>query len=181
MNTIRSAAFVFFALVCVGCPARSLSPLFEDKDARLCPTLNGTWLIDAKDQTYNFQPMDDKRYLATIVGEQHDTIRYIVIAGQLGGRWFLDSYPKDSYDDHHVLLTHIIHRITVVGDTLEMASLESDWLKKMIDAKKLSIGHARNDGEIVLTAPTKELQKFFTRFANDRDAFPKPGKLTRIK
>jgi hypothetical protein len=158
-----------------------VAPIFDDTFARLCSTLSGTWLIDSKDQTYNFQPMDDKRYLATIVGEKHDTIQYVVIAGQLGGQWFLDSYPKDSYDDHHVLLTHIIHRITIVGDTLEMASLESDWLKKMIDAKKISIGHARNDGEIILTASTAELQKFFRRFAKDRDAFPKPGKLVRSK
>jgi hypothetical protein len=181
MNKIRFVAFALFAFLFIGCPARSLSPLFEQKDARLYAPLDGTWLNNTQNQIYVFQPIGGRSYIAMIVDQKRDTIQYVVVAGQLGGQWFLDSYPKAPPGDHHVLSAHMFHRISIVGDTLTMASLESDWLEKMIDSKKISIPHARRDGEAILTASTEELQQLLTRFANDPEAFPKPEKLVREK
>jgi hypothetical protein len=106
---------------------------------------------------------------------------YRVQLGRLGKFWFIDSSPLKSEDDHHLLQAHILSRIWLNGDTLRVASIESDWLREMIDAKKLSISHVRRDNDIILTATTQELQQLVLRFAEDDKAFPSPGVLIRTK
>ena len=80
-----------------------------------------------------------------------------------------------------MLRTHLISKMSLDGDSLQIASLESDWLKKMIESGKLKIAHVVHDGDILLTASTEELQELALRYAEDNGAFPRHDKLVRMK
>ncbi len=179
--------FLFFSLSFLGCPARSLNPLFGEKEIKFNSALLGTW-AEGKD-SYTFEQSGEKGYLVTFREEKSDgegkepvvhSTKYKAAAGQIGKFWFLDSFPAEGVTEFHFVAGHLITRIWLNGDTLRMASLESDWLRNMIDAKKLKISHVRREAEIILTASSAELRKLVERYANDRKAFPEPGTLVRV-
>ncbi|HEY6951706.1 MAG TPA: hypothetical protein VI758_04825 [Bacteroidota bacterium] len=186
MNTIRRFLLIGTAFLLMGCPARSLFPLFTQNDLVFNPGLIGKWIDQKNGDTFTFQKGGEKSYkvvLLEMIGNKKVTREaYTVELGQIGDFWFIDSYPpKKSGGDHHTLSAHILSRIWIAKDTLRMASLESDWLKEMLDANKLSIPHVRRDDDIILTATTQELRDFVLRYADDERAFPNPGILTRTK
>ncbi len=181
MKRIKFLMFIGITNIFIGCPARSLSPLFAEKDLLFNPALVGTWSDEAKKDHFTFEQSDDKGYHLTVREEDGDTTQYKVGLGKIGKYWFMDSYPDWSVNDYHYLGTHMISRIWIDGDTLRMSSLEGDRLKKMIGNGTLKIAHAIVDNEVVLTAPTKELQKLVLRLADDKDAFSPPkGAMIRL-
>ena len=181
MKRIKYFVAVGIAILIMGCPARSLFPLFIENDLVFNPTLVGTWVDEKNKDTFTFQKSAEKSYNVVGRDQKGDTVIYKVQLGKLGRFWFLDSYPGWKIGDHHIIATHIISKMWLEGDTLRIASLESDWLKKMIDSGKLKVSHALVEGDVILTASTKELQQLVLRFAEDNDAFPKPGKFIRMK
>lgn len=181
MNRIKYSIVVGIAIFMMGCPTRSLFPLFTESDLVFNPALVGTWIDVEGADTFTFQKAGEKSYNVVSLEQKGNSEGYRVQLGRLGKFWFIDSYPLKGGGDHHTLSAHILSRIWLNGDTLRMASLESDWLRGMIDAKTLSIAHVRRDGDIILTATTEELQQLVLRFAEDDKAFPDPGVFIRTK
>lgn len=180
---MKPATYFFavgLALLCIGCPTRSLFPLFTEKDLVFPPEIIGSW-TNGKGEIYSFQKMGDKGYEVEWRDEKGNTGTYKIQIGKLGKSLFLDSYPGNKDIDHHLLSTHIISKVSIDGDVFRLASLESDWLKKMIDGDKLTIAHVKLHDDIILTATTEELQQLVLRYADDDGAFPKPAELTRMK
>lgn len=80
--------------------------------------------------------------------------------------------------------THWFDRIWIDGDELRLASLDGAWIQKMADHAALDISYERtgeNQKDVVLTAPTEDLQRFVVDHADDEEAFPSAGKWTRAK
>ena len=60
--------------------------------------------------------------------------------------------------------------------------LDPDWLKEMIQQKKVRIPHeVLNDEDFVLTAATEELQKLVQTYAEDPKAFSNDSAWLRKK
>jgi hypothetical protein len=174
----------------IGCPARSLQPLFTEKDITYNPALEGKW-TDGED-TYTFKRLDEKNYRIFVVEQKtidstgraeadSDTMAFVGQLGQLGRSWFLDTYPAREVTDFHLVPTHMIFETWLEGDTLRLASLEGDWLKKTIKTKRLKAQYALSNGDIILTGSTEELQEIARNFANDENAFPNPEEFVRMK
>ena len=183
------------AVLIAGC-VRSLHPLFTEKDLIFEPTLVGTWVDGDGKDTWTFQKSKDKSY--TLIHFQHehgkfmegketgDTARFEVKLGRLGNFFFLDIYPeeptiKNDLYKIHLIPAHTFSRMWLEGDELRLSMLDNDWLKKMIAEGKVQITHEKIDGDVILTAPTEELQKLVLKYAEDTKAFPEPGKLHRLK
>ena len=181
MNKIQHIIVVAMTISMMGCPTRSLFPLFTEKDLVFDQALVGTWDGTEDGETYAFQRSGEKGYAVVLRDKSGDTRNYNVQLGRLGTFLFTDTSPSKGGGDHHFISAHLISRIALEGDTLRMSLLESDWLRDMIDAKKLSIAHVRRGGEIILTATTEELQSLVLRFAEDDKAFPNPAVLVRMK
>ncbi|MBI2428239.1 MAG: hypothetical protein HYV29_05485 [Ignavibacteriales bacterium] len=180
MKSFRIALVTVIAIVFAGCPVRSIFPLFTDQDAVLNPALIGTW--EADDETYTFEKLKEKNYQLVIRSKKEsDSTTYVVWLGKIGSHWFLDSYPIVNSDEHHYMSVHVFTRMKLEGDTLRLASLEADWISKMIDEKKIKITHVRRENEVILTASTKELQQLMGTIANNREAFPDENAFVRIK
>jgi hypothetical protein len=165
----------------IGCPTRSLFPLFSEKEVVFNPALIGTWSGEDDEGTFSFVQSGEKGYTVTMRDEKGEKEVYSASLGRLGKYWFMDSSPASDERDYHLITAHLITKIQLDGDTLRMSLLESDWLRGMIDEKKLSIAHVRRDGEIILTASTEELQALLRRIAKDQKAFPDPIILARMK
>jgi len=182
MTRTRYILVGLLTILSLGCPARSIFPLFEEKDLVFNPTLIGTW-VNARQETMTFERAGETRaYNVTLRDPKGDTARYRVEWGQIGKIWFLDSYPMLREEGAgHILPVHMFHKVWVRGDTLELASLEGDWLGAMADSNKLTIPYVRREGEVILTASTKELQTFLFGCAEHPKAFGKPGQYVRSK
>lgn len=181
MNKLLALIAVTMSVVFFGCPLRSLAPLFAEKDLIFNPSLLGSWKTVQEAELVTFSKSGDKEYSALLTGKEGDTARYVIQLGKLGKFWFMDSYPFHKNDDYQVLPTHLIWRIWIEGDTIRIASLEGDWLKREIDSKKLHIECTRSDGDILLTSSTEDLQKLAQHYAEDENAFPKPDTYVRVK
>ncbi len=180
MKAIRFLSVVLITALFGGCPARSLHPLFTDQEAVFNPSLIGTWETD--DEAYTFEKLKEKNYQLVIRSKkENDSTIYVVWLGKIGSQWFLDSYPIVNSDEHHYMSVHLFTRMKLAGDTLRLASLEADWISKMIDEKKMKIAHVRRDNEIILTASTKELQQWMGTIAENSEAFPNENAFARMK
>ncbi|MFA6468058.1 MAG: hypothetical protein WCW35_04110 [Bacteroidota bacterium] len=174
MKSLLTAIPFFAALLFLGCPARSIHPLFTENESVSVPGLTGTWNSD--DDSYTFDQAAGNRYRLLLRSrDENDSIVYSVSSGKLGAFWFLDSSPIKSSNDHHYLSVHVITRLELRGDTLRLASFEADWLKKQIETKLISIPHIVRDSEVILTATTEELQQLITAIGGNDDAFPNPS------
>ena len=185
--SVPLAALILLLPLLLGCPVRSIFPLFTDAETVFEPGLVGLW-SSADGDKLSFEKAGDKgQYTVTATeegpdGEIAETRTYIALLGRLGKALFLDmSVPVREGEEGHVIPTHTIWRVWLETDALRMVWLDDDWLGQMIEGKKITIAHFRRGDEIVLTAPTAELQALVKRFADDIAAFPDPERYFRMK
>jgi hypothetical protein len=180
MKHVLTVGIGILVFIFLGCPARSIHPLFTENDVKLNSALFGTWR--SNDDTYTFTPASDRTMKAVIRSlTSEDSAVYTTLAGTIGNQWYLDSYPYVNADEHHYLSVHVFTKMTLSGDTLTLASFENDWLEKQITDKIISIPHIRRGSEIILTASTKELQSLFRAVGENNDAFPNTTNYVRIR
>jgi hypothetical protein len=191
MRTAKIFIIFGIMLLIVGC-VPSLHPLFTEKDLVFEPSLVGTWVGEGDKTTWTFQKAEDDAY-ELVYAEGKVPAKFDAHLLRLGKSLFLDIYPADTeihekidndFYQFHLIPAHTFSKVWIEGDVLHLGMLDHDWLKKMIDNKKVNISHERLSDEpspmIVLTASTKALQKFVLKYAEDTEAFPM-GDLHRQK
>lgn len=176
MNKTTIVTALGIALLIASC-VQSLHPLYTDKDVVFEPKLIGTWKGES-DNLWIFLKHGEKSY-ELVYTEKGSPAKFAANLVKLGQVYFLDLFPespdlKNDLQQAHLLNVHTFSRVWLEDDTLRLAMLEHDWLKTMIESKKVRIKHELLGDQIVLTAPTKELQQFVVRHANDKGAFPRP-------
>jgi hypothetical protein len=103
--------------------------------------------------------------------------------GRVGGVLFADISPETFADSEPRLgrpmeiPAHWFWKISVEGDRLRIVPLSEDWLQKRIDSSVVRIAHEKEGDNVVLTAPTKELQRLVSQYAMDTGAFPAKGEI----
>ena len=194
MHTAKILVILGIMLLIVGC-VPSLHPLFTEKDPIFEPALVGTWGEEGSKETWTFQKSGDNTY-DLIITEKRTILDSEVIVNKFDAYLvkvdkflFLDIYPKgpeieSDFYKSHLIPAHTFSKVWIDGDVLHLGILDYEWLKEMIDNKKVNISHERLGDEpspmIVLTASTKALQEFVLKYAEDAEAFPM-GELHRQK
>jgi hypothetical protein len=181
MKKVQLLLVATLAALFAGCPVRSMFPLFMENDLVFNPALVGAWTDTNKTETVLFQKGVGKNYDVIVCKQKGDTTLHKVQFGRVGNSWFLDSYPGTDPSNYYLVPTHIISRAWLNGDTLRYASMEGDSLKKMIETGKLNIPHVLEEGNLVLTASTGELQKMVAQLAEEGHVFPTSITLVRVK
>jgi len=163
--------------------APSLHPFFTDRDVVFDEALLGVWKDDS-DGACKFTKSGDNHYELLIMDEK--PARYEARLIELGGATFLDLYPKplsgevDLYPGN-IVPAHSLARVTIGKDSISIATMQGDWLKRLSDRNQLDLAHERINGDMIaLTAPTRELQAFALKHANDKEVFGDPGVFHRI-
>jgi hypothetical protein len=189
MNHRKLPVAAALAMVLTAC-VPSIHPLYTEHDLVFDPALVGVWSEDEKaDETWAFEKSGDQAYKA-IYSEKGKTGEFDVHLLKLGDTLFLDFYPQDDgikqmdrndFYRFHFLPVHTFARVSLSGATLEMGFFDADWLKNLLEEKPKAIRHERRGADgIILTASTKELQKFVLDHADE--AFgDKPTALKRVR
>ncbi len=180
MRTQKILAVLGILLILTACePTLSIHPIYTDKDLVFDPALVGSWVGegDGDKTTLTFQKSGENTYELFFMGEGTSGKHFEARLAQVGRHLFLDVSPKelDTKDDFykmHLIRAHTFYRVRVDGDLLQINYLDDDWVKKMTAERTTNISQENFDGEVVLTAPTDELQSFVLMHAEDEEAFP---------
>lgn len=194
---LRSAALVRLGVLAGvlssmlgGCTTPSLNPLASDGAMIADQGLIGSWSETLGNQTYVVTPTQDARvYRLNVVTHDDDspTIEAELRVVKLGERTFADLSPterqRDTVAQAHgatFVPAHCIVKFTREGDSLLVRELSNDWLKESLHDGKQVLTHTIVESELVITAPTSELQAFITRIADTEKAWTKAKDLKRL-
>jgi hypothetical protein len=88
---------------------------------------------------------------------------------------------KDAVMPFPVISVHMMGRVWLAKDSLEIHFLKDDWVKERIKAGSFPLAHLGENGGFILTASTDELRKFMQEYAEDEDALSENYKFVREK
>nr|WP_295869851.1 hypothetical protein [uncultured Chitinophaga sp.] len=166
----------------------SYYPLWDEHSGTTNAQVEGRWLtsegavtIDlfTKSDLYNdwknYQMMSEKEmqqtYFVQLV-RKTDTTRLFAKMIKLDNRLYMDLTPMDaSFQSFH---TYLIGKIVELdNDKLSIVFANGAFIQQQLDAGRLRIAHVPDAlfGNTLITASSAELQRFVTKYANDRRLF----------
>ena len=190
-----SAALALVSLT--GCIVTSVNPLYTQKDLVFDPALIGDWSEGEGKDTWAFEQGAGKKYKLLHTDEKGRIGTFETHLLKLGKYQFLDLHLVDPGEKEEWQINelaavamimrpgHLFFKVSQIQPTLQVSPLHEDWLQKLLEKDPRAIQHERihfgtNDYRNVLTAGTKDLQKFVLKYADSTDAFgDKPGELKR--
>ena len=182
-RTILLAAGLALTLV-TGCVVTSVYPYYTPKDLTFDPALLGVWSEPEKTNTdsenWKFEQVDPRTYKLTVHDTDKDT-EYDAHLFKLKEYTFLDCLPRERTDC--LTPSHALLRMDNLKPELKMSLLKYDWLEELIKKNPKAIRHvivpkeagkSSDDGLVVLTADTVELQQFVLKYVKTADAWSDP-------
>ena len=174
------------ALASFGACIQSLYPIYTDKDLVFEPALVGTWAEkpDSK-ETWRFAKVDDTTY-ELVQTDEGKTGTFVARLARVKGTLLLDLYPKDpeltatDYYKFHLRSVHSFILVTQIVPMLQMAPMDYDWLKAYLKKNPNAVRHEMVDEQLVLTAPTRDLQAFVLAHLKTKEAWGEPSAMTRV-
>lgn len=152
-----------------GCaPSVAIHPLYSAQDLVSDPALEGSWTARAG-EVWRIQKSGDAYDVAVVQGDSTDASTFRVHLLRLGGYEFVDVAAKSDPDIG--VAGHMFGKIRIDGDDLYVAMIDEGWLKQMAEARlapQFVVGEGK---QIILTAPTSELQAFVLMHAADPGAW----------
>jgi hypothetical protein len=168
-------------------PAVSLQHLLRESDCEAVPELLGDWIAhDDLSGTWALQRLGERTYrLIEKAGESNNSNKgaFDICVAHLGGYLFFDAtFQLMQPDGKKALLgeddeslwipLHLIGILEVENDALHFRLLDDDWLQDAMKSGRVDLTRSQNDeGQYILTAPSKELKQFAARLASDPRAF----------
>jgi len=174
MRRIFWITLIGTALAGLGC-VPTLHPLFTEDDLVFDARIIGAW-ADEDEDTWAFEKSSGQGYLLTLTEPKgSDTFDAHLL--QLGAHQFLDLYPRtenldDTFYDSHLVPVHTFYKVIFEAATLQLVAMNPDWLEERIENGDVEVAHVWREGDLLLTAPTEELQELVLAFADDPAAFP---------
>ena len=194
---MKFARFFVVAVLLIACnawpavaysfPAFSVQHLFADKDCETVPDLLGDWEAAGGDLSgaWVMQNLADGKYRLVEKGGASSTSdrgAFDICVAHLGGHLFFDATSQKvrpdgktavfSEDEDFWIPLHLLGRLEVKEDKLDFLLLDDSWLQDELESGRLQLTCSQDDeGNYLLTAPSKELQQFAARFATDPKAF----------
>ena len=171
-------------LVLPGCWVSSINPLYEertmdhpqpDSDVVFDQTLIGSWTttddkcpalltISAKDQIYDLQLVEQGEGCSP--DKSHRQAELV----KLDTHYFLDVSPMDDAVCDMCAPKHDVLLLKFDKATLAFTQIDSDWLKKSIEAKTVTLSTVAGDTDTI-TASSKDLKAFCRQFADNKEVF----------
>ena len=181
---MKNKILLLSGLILVGC-VPSWNPLYTEKDLVFDPLLVGTWApVQVKEgakETWAFTKGGDMLYQLQQTDEDGRKAEFEARLVKLKERRFLDLYLTKVADDDvklnawagfSLVPAHLILKVVQLEPTLKIAPMNPDWMKNFVKRHPEAIAHrVVQDGNIVLTATTSDLQKFFLEHADDEELF----------
>ena len=170
----------------------SVHPFFLDKDIVFEPQLVGEWRVldsDNDPQEWHFEKGETEAYLLTVKNDEGQQGQFDATLFNLGDHHFLDLTPREvDYASNQADLVglcmipgHLLIHVNQIEPTLSMSFIDFDWLGDYLEEHPKALEHRRDSEDIVvLTAGTKELQKFVKKHVRTGELFSDYGELKRL-
>ena len=171
-------------LIFTGC-IRSLHPIYTEKDIVFEPDLIGQWSEDNSKEQWTFSKKGENSYTLVYTDDKGRQGCFNAHLAKLNGNLFLDIFPEElkieenDFYKFHLLPVHTFLYVKQIVPSLQMSYPDLDWLKKFIEDNPNAIRHQKIDGEIILTASTKELQAFWLKHLNTKVVFKDTSNMKR--
>src|SRR5688572_23751547 len=169
---IQRFVLTFIVALIAGC-VPSWNALFTEKDLVFDAKLVGTWNGD-EGEVWTFAKEGDKKYKLTYT-DKEGKATFDANLVKLQDRQFLDvQIDSAGYEGLKLnalakitmLPAHLFFRVDEIGDVLKLAAPNPDWLGKHLESNPKAVAHLRKEeGVLLLTADTKELQAFVLKHA----------------
>ena len=193
MNWITRKIIVFAIIACLFSSCiPSIHPLYSDDTLRFEESLIGSWILyDTGSETerdqWNFVPFENKEgYHVSLVKENGEESHFDVHLVKLGDHYYCDFLRVDRDNIFNVqgiapkVPMHSFARIEFKEGGFVLHHFDIEWLQKQFEQKKIRLKHEINEnGDIILTASTKELQKFIKKYGTHSDATVTPSVYTK--
>jgi len=187
MNTRNLITFAVAALLLSGC-IPSVNPFYTAKDVVFDDRLLGEWPTkdNSEAQGWKFEKAGDDAYLLTITDEKGKGA-FNAHLFTLKQERFLDLIPADcEYATNQADLVafsmvpgHLLVRVSQIEPELKLAFFDFDWLEKHLKANPKALAHHQEDDRVVLTAKTRELQRFVLKHLDELFENDEPGVMVR--
>ena len=195
----KKTMFYLLAIVLGGCvPVMSLNPLYEQENIIFEQKLLGVWVDDVNDPEviWDFNRPDANKNEYRLVYTDDDNKKGIfqVNLVKLKERLFLDVFPasypsgKDEAEDmkltYNVFFfapTHTFIKVNSIEPHLNIQITNDDELEELLKEDPNAIEYVDvEEGGLVLTSSTKEIQAFVLKYADDKRLFGDEVKLICI-
>ncbi len=192
----KKALFYLLAALLGGCvPVMSLHPLYTEKDVVFQERLLGRWVDDPNSPktTWEFNRIEEPKNAYNLVfsdeeGKKGSFIAHLVRLRSVGtpgkSRLFLDVYPSEPpeemedpnklelpYNYFFLIPTHTFIKIDFNGPQLKIWLTNGEDMEKLLKEEPNAVKHTFIEDKLILTAPTKELQDFILKYADDKRVF----------
>ena len=200
---------VLVSALTTGCFVRSLHPLYTEQDIVFEPDLVGLW-NDDDEAVWTFSKGDGNSYDLVITDDEDNRDPFVAYLVKIEGNLFLDLLPKSKnlegteFYKSLFLPVHAFCYIKQIEPTLQMRAPDPDWLEALLEENPGAIRHEKVQNgimapppsgtedpenvprrkiqyEIILTAPTKDLQAFLIEHLHDKGAFGEPSNMKRLE
>jgi hypothetical protein len=186
---VKKVLFYLLAGLLGGCvPVMSLHPLYTEKDVVFEERLLGIWVDDpnSPEITWEFNRIEEPNNAYNLVfsdeeGKKGSFVAHVV---RLQNKLFLDVYPSEPpweiedpnklelpYNSFFLIPAHTFIRIDFIGRKLKMWLTNDEEMKKLLKEEPNAVKHTFIEDKLILTAPTKELQNFVLKYADDKRVF----------
>jgi hypothetical protein len=209
MKTKKVMLYCVAGLVAGCVPIVSLNPLFTKEDITFDEKLLGTWVDKEGDSGTSWEfarfeesakeglPKDlqsefKRLYRLNLTDKDGHKGVLTACLVKLGDRRFLDVFPdqfpsgesdiektKLMYNAFLFVPSHSFIRVDAAGDQLKIRFTDDDEFKKLAEAEPKAVAYVATEERPILTASTKELQAFVTKYANDERLFTHEVTLTQ--
>jgi len=161
--TLLLAALAGVAAMTGCAPAVAIHPLYTSRNLVSDLPLEGTW-ASSDGEVWQVKKSEDGYEVDSAQGS-----KYTVHLLRLNEYEFVDVASKS--DPEVGVAGHLFAKIRMEGDELYVSPIDETWLKHMVEVGQAPQSTMGENQQIVLTAPTSELQKFVLLHAADPDAW----------
>jgi hypothetical protein len=164
MSLVRQVTIASLLLI-AGC-LPSLHGVYTDEDLVFEPGIVGFWQLENSSQTWDFKKRDEKSFDLVFTDKLGQSGRFVAHLCRVEDTLFLDLFPWDEDADatafykYHLLPIHTVYMVKQTKPSLELVSMDLNWLKQHLADHPDDLSHSTYNKRTLITASTKELQKF---------------------
>jgi len=196
-TTMKTKSIILTVLLVItmsSCLVKSLHPFYTDKDIVYKPELLGIWTGNdsarweiRQHKVFAGFMKDDKptNCYDILFTDKKGTSKFLAHLFSLDKALYLDFYLPDMEGQDlavmHMVPAHTLAKVELGKDQISIKWYNEEWLVKLFNENRIRIAHERipydldekntDNFQVVLTAPTADLQKFIIKYGNDPAAF----------
>jgi hypothetical protein len=185
----RSFLTLFVAALLLTACIPSVNPFYTAKDLVFDDRLVGEWQGTGKDDQdlWKFEKAEDASYRLAVTEKEGKKGQFSAHLFKLKEHYFLDIIPTDlNFATNQADLVafsvfpgHLLVSVPQLEPELKLAFFDFDWLQKQLTNNPSILAHRREDDSFLLTASTRDLQKFVLKHLGPGELFKDPGTMVR--